>query len=192
MRDSQNYLSQEKLHEAIASVPALGIRKWADTDVQHLFLILYWCGLRPSEGIRLKKENFNLETREIYLGKTKTNRHDRAAIPKQLIPILEKYLATAVSGRLLPGLKYNTLYRWINRLGVLCDIPAWKVSQEDTGEKTKAHIFRKSISKDMLYGEFGEMAQSVPVIAAHLRHKSVATTMNHYLKADLTTVKRAF
>ena len=61
----------------IETIPDLKIRKWIDEDIQMLFKILYWGALRPSEGLKLKKEDFNITNRTIHLGKTKTRKNCR-------------------------------------------------------------------------------------------------------------------
>jgi len=65
VEDKINYISQEKMNEVIEYIPSLGIRKWQDDDIRMLLKILYYCALRPSEGIYIKKESFNLKDREI-------------------------------------------------------------------------------------------------------------------------------
>lgn len=192
MRDTANYLSPAKMQEAIDAVPELGIRKWHDADVQMLLRIMYWCGLRPGEAIGLSKEDFDVPRREVSLGETKTRRHDRAAIPVVFAAELEAYLGGTPGGRLLPGLTYNTFYRWLVRLGRMCSVPAWIVPQRDSGEKTKGHIFRKSVGKDMLDGLHGERARAINIISRHLRRKKPSMTIDYYLRADLATVKEAW
>jgi hypothetical protein len=64
MQDKINYISPETFQRVQDYIPQLGIRKWNDHDIVMLLRILYFCALRPSEGIYLKKENFNLYDRE--------------------------------------------------------------------------------------------------------------------------------
>ena len=192
VKDKYNYISPETMQKAIDYIPDLKIRKWKDLDIEMLFKTLYYCALRPTEGITLSKESFDLEEREIALGQTKTKKQDFAPIPKIYIPELEAYLRTKKPGRLLPGLTYNAAYRWFKRLGIMCNITAWTTNQSASGEKTVGHVFRKSVGKDMLDGKYGPMAKQIPIISKQLRHANVATTMNHYLKAEIEAVKEAW
>ena len=159
-----------------------------DKDVEMLFKICYWCGLRPSEGIGLKKEDFNLVERDVYLGKTKTAKQDRAPIPQRFVPELEAYLGTKESGPLFPGLTYDTAYPWFKRLGKLLDIVAWIMPQSETGEKTVGHIFRKSLGKDMSRGTYGKKF-SPSIVSKQLRHSKPSITIDHYLKESIEAVK---
>ena len=192
MQDKVNYISPETMKVILDYIPSLMIRKWKDNDIQMLFKILYFCALRPSEGIFLKKESFNLEDREIYLGKTKTKKNDVAHIPNIFLDELRTWLIFKEDGRLFDGLKYNTAWRWLDRMGRDLDIQAWQVNESESNEKTKLHIFRKSVGKDMLNGLYGEKARSIPVISKQLRHAKPSMTIDHYLKATLDTVKEAW
>lgn len=192
MRDKPNYMSPDTFDAAIDSIPELKIRKWDDGDVQMLFKILYFCALRPMEGITRSKEDFDIENREIALGKTKTKKMDYAPIPKIFIPELTRYLNRKGTGRLLPGLEYDTFYRWLKRLGKMLDIPAWTTRQEEVGEKICGHIFRKSVGKDMLNGMYGDAAKSIPVISKQMRHAKPSMTIDYYLKAGIEQVKEAW
>lgn len=191
MKDKSNYMSQETFALVLAAIPSLKIRKWQDEDIQMLFKILYWCALRPMEGITRSKEDFNLEEREIYLGKTKTKSNDKAPIPSLFIPELTDWLKTKESGLLFPSLTYDTAYRWFVRLGKQLNIPAWTIPQNKTGEKTKGHIFRKSLGKDMLDGTHGKKFE-IPIISKQLRHAKPSITIDHYLKASIEAVKEAW
>jgi integrase len=191
MQDKVNYISPETFEKILAYVPNLNIRKQKDEDVQMLFKILYECALRPIEGIMLLKEDFNLEDREVFLGKTKTTKNDNGAIPKEFLKELSYYLDLKEPGRLFPGLTYRTMFHWITRIGEALEIKAWTTPEAISGEKTKGHIFRKSIGKDMLKGAFGEKAKNIAIISKHLRHKKISTTLDHYLKLDLEAVKEA-
>lgn len=192
MRSKPNYVNQEDFARILAAIPTLNIRKWFDSDVQMLFKICYWCALRPDEAIRLSKADFHLEDKEIYLGKTKTNAIDYAPIPDPFLPELETYLATKDDGPLLPGLTYNTLYPWLIKLGKKLGIEAWIIPQSITHEKTKGHIFRKSIGKDMLFGVHGPKLQNAAIISKQLRHKKPSMTFDHYLNANIEAVKEAW
>ena len=192
MRDKPNYMSPDTFDAIIDSIPELKIRKWDDGDVQMLFKMLYFCALRPTEGINRSKEDFDIENREIALGKTKTKKMDYAPIPKIFIPELTRYLNHKGTGRLLPGLEYDTFYRWLKRLGKSLDVPAWSIPQKETGEKTVGHIFRKSVGKDMLSGMYGEAAKSIPVISKQMRHAKPSMTVDYYLKAGIEQVKEAW
>ena len=192
MQDKINYISPETFLKIQNYIPQLGIRKWKDEDIVMLLRILYYCALRPSEAIYLKKESFNLVDREIFLGKTKTKKADYGHIPNIFISELGDWLDTKESGRLFEGLTYNTAYRWLVKMGKRMDIQAWLINEKDSNEKTKLHIFRKSVGKDMLNGMYGEKAASIPVISKQLRHAKPSMTVDHYLKANLQTVKEAW
>ena len=191
MRSTNNYLNQNDFERVIDEIPNLYIRKWMDDDIEMLFRILYWCALRPNEGIRLSKEDFDLESRKIYLGKTKTHTNDVAPIPMVFIPELQSYLYNKEPGRLFPGLTYNTFYPWLKKLGKRLDIPSWVTLQAETGEKTVGHIFRKSIGKDMLTGVHrtrdGKKFE-IPIISKQLRHSKPSITVDSYLKSSIEAV----
>ena len=126
-------MNRDDFEMVLASIPELHIRKWKDEDVSMLFKILYWCALRPIEGIKLSKEDFNINNRTISLGQTKTQKNAVALIPARFSNELEDYLYSKEPGRLLVGLTYDTFYRWLKRLGLMFDIPAWVTPQIETG-----------------------------------------------------------
>ncbi len=190
-----NYMSPGQLEQVISAIPELKIRKWIDYDIGYLFKNSYWLALRPVEAINLKKEDFDLLNKQCFLGQTKTIKYDYAPIPDPYLKELSRYLEQKEEGKLLPGLSYHTYYSWLKRLGKLCDVKAWTEPQKDTGEKTVGHIFRKSIGKDMLYGNVpsnpGKKFE-IPIISKQLRHKKPETTLNSYLKAGIESVKEAW
>lgn len=186
-----NYMPPSQLQLVIDEIPNLGIRKWKDYDVEYLFKNLYWMALRPTEGIKLKKEDFNLTEKQCYLGQTKTIQQDYAPIPDPYIPELSRYLEQKEPGRFLKGLEYKPFYYWLKRLGKLCNIPAWTTPQKETGEKTMGHIFRKSLGKDMRIGTHGKKFE-IEVISRQLRHSKPSITMDSYLKLSIEAVKEAW
>jgi integrase len=80
MQSNPNYINPVDFNIILQSIPLLHIRKWDDKDIQYLLKILYHMALRPSEGIKLHKENFDLKNRTVYLGETKTSMSDKAII----------------------------------------------------------------------------------------------------------------
>lgn len=191
MRPKTNYITQENLKDMIDNVPNLHIRKWKDEDVQMVYKICYWCALRINEAIRLKVEDFDLDRFEVYLGKTKTEKEDYATIPRPFIPELSMYLL-GKKGPLLKDCYYLVVYHWVIRLGKMLNIPALTTPQSETGEKTKTHIFRKTMAKDMLYGTHtpGKNAP-INVISRQLRHKgkNALNMTERYLRVDNEAVK---
>ena len=185
-----NYISPEQFYQIIEAIPRLHIRKWPDADIQMLFKICYWCALRFNEAARLKVEDFNLKTMILFLGKTKTNNEDEATIPPSFVPELSIFLEGR-QGPLFPGLEYQTTIKWIYRLGKILNIQAWIVPQSKTREKTKTHIFRKSIAKDLYLGNLTEQKAPFNVVSKKLRHKgkNPAVTTWQYLKLDTEDVK---
>ena len=189
MRASYNYIPPELFGDIVQAVPELHIRKWKDEDVQMLFKIAYWCGLRINEAIKRKAEDFDLELRYVYLGITKTKKQDRGTIPELFVPELERWLKDK-TGPLFPGMNYHIVYHWCGRLGKLLHIEAWLEPQSATGEKTKTHIFRKSVGKDMIYGTIDGVKQPLNIVQKKLRHTTLDMTSN-YLKVGAEDVKSA-
>ena len=194
MEAQYNYMSPTQLEEVISAIPELKIRKWKIIDVEYLFRNSYWLALRANEAMRLKKEDFNITRKQVFLGKTKTNSFDFASIPDPYIPEIMKYLEQKKPGLLMGKniLGYDTYYLWLKRLGKICDVEAWT---DPSNEKTITHIFRKSLGKDMLYGVLKSRTGNkfeIPIISQQLRHANVSTIMNHYLKAGIEQVKEAW
>ncbi len=187
LQSTENYINPSQFQIILKAIPGLKIRKWYDYDIVMLFKIQYECALRPSEGIKLSKEDFNIKDRIIYLGKTKTIKGDKVVIPKNFVSELENYLNEKTPGRLFPKLTYHTYSYWLYKLGKILQIKAWITPQLESGEKTLGHIFRKSKGKDLLK-EIG--LNDLDIIARHLRHKKPSITFDSYLKASTEAVKQ--
>ncbi len=190
MKPRSNYMPPEQFQDVLDHIQDLELRKWNVEDIQMIFRVARNCALRMIEATRLKAEDFDLEVREVYLGKTKTQKEDYAAIPEDFIPELREYLSNRGGLLLDPIPTKGTVLLWIQKLGVICDVKAWTTPQSVTGEKTKMHIFRKSIGKDMIYGEYGDKAPLTTVMK-HLRHESLDTT-SKYLKVGIEEPKDFF
>lgn len=178
------------------AIPSLKIRKWKDEDVQFLFSIMYWSGLRVAEAIKLRKEDFRLKTRRINLYNTKTKSIDKGIIPMTFIAEVEEYLKGKDDGPILPDLNYKAVYRWMKRLGIMLDIPAWVTPRSKTGEMTVCHAMRKSIGKNLLAGvhlsPIDGQRYSILEISKLLRHKKPSMTEEHYLKVSDDAMMRRY
>lgn len=180
METTPNYLSQVDFDRVLDAIPSLNIRKWEDEDIQYLMKILYHLALRPIEGIMLKKSDFDIKNRRCHLGKTKTQKHSSAVIPRVFVDELAMYLDFKDPGRLFPELTYHTFWVWVTKLGEQLEIEPWQNGNRlKTHENTKGHIFRKSWGKDML-----EKGVTINIISTHLRHSKIAMTYDYYLKTN--------
>lgn len=190
MKARPNYMPPEQFDQVMEAIPSLNLRKFAVQDVQMFMKISYWLALRFGETLKLSVDNFDFDVNEVWLGKTKTEKAGVATIPLPFRGELMVYLE-GKHGLLFPDWKYITVLSWVNRLGKSLNIPAWSQSQDETGEKTKTHIFRKSIGKDMLYGEYGGKKAPLTFISKTLRHggKDPLGTTIKYLKIGQEEVK---
>lgn len=195
VEDSFNHISYKTWQKIIRSIPKLVIRRYAYEDVQFLFNIMYWSGLRPAEAIKLHKEDFHLKTRKIDLFGTKTKHYDSAIIRTQFVDEIKPWLDSKGNGPLFPKLIYKTLYRWMKKLGIMCEVIAWTTSRKVTKEMTVCHAPRKSIGKNLLAGVHkGPDGQSYTILEVSklLRHSSPTMTEEHYLNVDDMALRRRY
>ena len=186
MESKVNYISPSDMQRVIDAIPGLKFYNGVQPqDVQFFFRISYWCALRASEALSISPIKMDLEQHIIQLGRTKTRKHDWCVIPPPVIPMIQLWLddrhTRDISDDMpIVDVTYRTVHRWHIKLGKICEIPALLIDDNEIGEKTKTHIWRKSMAKDMLSGEHGPRTQ-VNVVAAMLRHKSPGTT-NKYVR----------
>ncbi len=187
LSDNVNYISPEMFQEILAYTKKnLGSRKLHYTDIQMIFKIAYYSGLRVNEVLKLRRKDFNFNLLEINLGQTKTEQRGIASIPSVFKEELKSYLfefKILTDNELLFPITRQTAYEWIMQIGRDLKINAWTTPQTESKEKTKTHIFRKSIGKDMLY-----KGASLNIIQRKLRHNNINTT-SEYLKLKLNDVK---
>lgn len=188
LKENVNYLPNEKFDLILLYVTNnLKSKKLKSIDIQMIFKIAYHAGLRINEVLKLSKSSFNFNLLQINLGKTKTKSHDLATFPNSFSLELQDYLfndrSLILKSDLLFPISRQTVYTWIMQIGLALQIPAWTTPQTESGEKTKTHLFRKSIAKNMLYKK-----APLNVIMNKLRHTNLATTSD-YLKLNLSDVQ---
>ena len=188
LKENVNYLPNEKFDLILLYVTNnLKSKKLKSIDIQMIFKIAYHAGLRINEVLKLSKSSFNFDLLQINLGKTKTKSHDLATFPNSFSQELQDYLfndrSLILKSDLLFPISRQTVYTWIMQIGLALQIPAWTTPQTESGEKTKTHLFRKSIAKNMLYKK-----APLNVIMNKLRHTNLATTSD-YLKLNLSDVQ---
>ena len=188
LKENVNYLPNEKFDLILLYVTNnLKSKKLKSIDIQMIFKIAYHAGLRINEVLKLSKSSFNFDLLQINLGKTKTKSHDLATFPNSFNQELQDYLfndrSLILKSDLLFPISRQTVYTWIMQIGKDLEIPAWTTPQTESGEKTKTHLFRKSIAKNMLYKK-----APLNVIMNKLRHTNLATTSD-YLKLNLSDVQ---
>ncbi len=167
----------DQFRQVIKAIPLLHIRKWKDLDIEMLFKCAYYMALRPGEAAKLHAESFDLETKRVFLGKTKTEKAGLSIIPALFVPELDMYLHFPIKkkGALFPGVNRFIIDNWTRRLGKTLKIKAWTTPQSVSGEKTRGHILRKSMAKDMISGTFGGKKAPISIAMKQLRHKSPTT-----------------
>jgi len=187
MKPSANYMPPDQFNRVIEAIPLLHLRKWKDEQIEFLFKCAYYMALRPTEAAKLHAESFDLENNRVYLGKTKTEKAGLSIIPALFVPEIDIYLI-GKEGELFPGVNRFIIDNWTRRLGKILQIKAWTTPQSVSGEKTRGHIFRKSMAKDMIYGTFDGKKATVSIAMKQLRHKSPVTFFK-YIQTDTEDLK---
>lgn len=180
-------MTPEEFNNFLSAISEINTRLAEPQDLVFFFKIMYWCGLRIREALKIKAEDIDLEKRIIYLGTTKTRKNDIATIPVIFLKELALWLYDKPDGLLWPDLNYHIVYHWLKQIGNQKGIKAFTTPQSETGEKTMTHIFRKSIAKALLYGEYGQK-QPVSLIMQKLRHENIETTTKYLRMQSLDVI----
>ena len=186
--ENVNYLPREKYEEILEYVKNnITHRKLDPIDIVMIFKISYHAGLRINEVLKLSKSSFDFNRLQINLGNTKTDTNDIASFPQSFSEELQEYLRIERSNLsrtcLLFPISRQNIYKWLLKIGKALNIIAWTTPQNESHEKTKTHIFRKCIGKDMLYKK-----APLNIIMKKLRHTNLKTTST-YLKLNLSDVQ---
>lgn len=190
MKSTNNYISQEDFERIIAELPRFVPRTFSAEDCTLLFKTCYWCGLRITEALALSWGDIDADERKITLMKTKTGKNVTVRFPHFLDDFFFCAYVEDPKQKLFEKIKYHTLLNMMKKIGNELDIQAWKQGQDQTGEKTFSHIWRKSSAKDILQGTHGRKGDIV-LVQEFLRHNSIVSTQ-HYLKTKGAALEEFF
>ena len=70
MKSTRNHLSQDDFNMVLDYIPKLNLRKYKIEDIQMLFKISYWCGLRIGEALKLTVQSFDFERNASFYNQT--------------------------------------------------------------------------------------------------------------------------
>lgn len=178
--------SKEQLISFFAACDTLEVHRQSPMKyiLPVLFRLIYGCGLRVSEALKLKCADVNLDEGFIVIREAKNGSDRRLPISDSLKYVCEQYtkcfLATLNSyDYFFPqenGSKYtaDTVYRWFRKI-------LWKAGIPHGGKGTgpRVHDFRHSFSVHSL----AEMARkgldlyySLPILSKYLGHTSLEAT----------------
>lgn len=158
-------------------------------------LILYYCGLRPSEATRIKGEDVDYNRRFIHVRGTKTENADRyVPIPDKLrLPVVEKdeYILTGKNGAMTKNARRRAWQKIVRRMNIEmgCEvnkkgrvIPPYKVA-DDLVPYCLRHNYATMLQ---------EAGVDIGVASNLLGHANTATTSRiytHYNTKSLVSAK---
>ncbi len=169
----------KRLFKAIDSFPPDSHSPMREYIVPVLFRMMYCCGMRPQEPASIRKEDFNLDTGEIYIRQSKRQRDRRIVISDDLLSLCRKY-AGGVHTEIyflerLPGEKLNTC--WVDRQFNL----AWGLSGlEKRGANPRPYDFRHNFSTRTIIrwlDEGRDVHALMPFLSAYLGHATLDSTL---------------
>lgn len=128
--------------------------------------LMYYCGLRVSEVVRLRKEHIDLKNRTLFIEKSKNLKNRYVLIHPKIISELRDFKSLEVNRK--------SLYASIKRIGRKMH---WNISP---------HSLRHSYATHLL-----EKGMSISEVQYLLGHSSINTTQV-YLHTSLDKIKKHF
>ena len=156
-------------------------------DWIYLAKIMYGCGLRVSEALKLVKSDFDLEKKLIYIRDAKTGKKiipkTHVAKAKTLpaeykkepqkttllpydIPWIKKFLETKKDGERLFPVTRQLVWNYFKQAGNMANLSISEEQDNRSIEGVWTHLFRKSCAKRMR-----ELGAEIELVAVKLRHK---------------------
>ncbi len=151
-----------------------------------LLRLIYTCGLRPGEGLRLKKKNVNLDTGEILITETKLKKERVVVMHSDMSRLMRKYaMQVALAGRdrsiyffPAPDLEAYTT-EWLENTLNFCyrnanpDIPAERLPQVRVYDLR--HRFASAVLCRWL-DEGKNLYNMLPYLRTYMGHSSLSQT----------------
>lgn len=150
-----------------------------------IFRLIYGCGLRSSEAVKLKYNDVDLENGFIIIRETKNGSERMLPLSDSLIFICKQYKEKYLSVQQIPSIYFfpqkngsayspNTLYQWFRTILWNAGIP-----HGGKGKGPRLHDLRHTFSVHSLV----EMSRkgldlyySLPILSKYLGHKSLEAT----------------
>ena len=144
-----------------------------------MFRMMYCCGMRPGEPISIQKEDFDLNSGEIYIRQSKGYKDRRILISDDLLRLCRKYAGHMPSKKYFfersPGVKIP-IYWVADQFGY-----AWELSglvrrtQNPRPYDLRHNFTARSIIRWVNEGK--DVAELMPFLSAYLGHTDLASTL---------------
>ncbi len=147
--------------------------------------LIYTCGLRPGEGLRLKTKNVNLDTGEILITETKLHKERIVVMHEDMQKLMKKYaVKAALAGRentfFFPDSNGNphTAY-WLDGIVKSCFQRAHPEAAAETLPMVRAYDLRHRFASATLcrwLDEGRNLYNMLPYLRVYMGHKTLAQT----------------
>lgn len=149
-----------------------------------LFRLLYCCGLRPSEGRLLKRENIDLENGTILIPESKKHKDRIVSMHDDMTTLCIKYHSVMMSicpdgEYFFPSTKKGTVFchHWVSATLNRC----WRLAKlgDYSGNKPRPYDFRHTFATKTLYRWIREgrsLNNCLPYLSAYMGHAGFEDT----------------
>lgn len=151
-----------------------------------LFRLLYGCGLRVNEALRLLVKHVDLDTGVLYISNTKFGKDRIVPMPFSFLERLRRYKWQAGIGDantyFFPApdngpYHYNTIYGIFRQT-----LPEIRIVHGGRGYGPRVHDFRHTFAVHRLiqwYKEGADLSAKIPILATYLGHRDVTSTQKY-------------
>lgn len=148
--------------------------------------LIYTCGLRPGEGLRLKKENVNLDTGEILITEAKLKKDRKVVVSDDMLKLLRKYaMQSGLAGRggsqyffvRQDGYTYDT--EWLEAIMKSCFRRANANIEEENLPRVRVYDLRHRFASAVLCKWLDEgktLNNMLPYLRTYMGHSSLSET----------------
>jgi len=160
LKNKDKTISFEELNKILAIIPKMSpFKSWRATlnaeETQLLFKLIYFCALRNSEIINLKKSDFDLENKLLQISRARKT--ENTTIPPNLIGELKTYLKDKqddeyifLSRRNGRRLTRQIIWTYFKEAGKLSNLELFKAREKRNVDEMITQFFRESHKQYML------------------------------------------